>query len=431
MSYCSRVYRHRNAHTPDETLKEHFFTKQIDLNKTNSKTTFFQAKLSVNSPGNNSEREADAVANHVVNNRGLQKSIQTKPNSNSTIAPPSVSSGIERSTGKGNALPATTLHEMNQSFGVDFSNVKVHNDSESEKMSKQLQAQAFTRGSDIYFNSGKFNPVSSSGKLLLAHELTHVVQQNPLTHLAKKDDENRAATEKKYNIMIEKGDKDWSAGELELLYAALKSLSKNEATVLRNYRFIRWESKASRAKLDPSYVDPGADECGLHEADLVKGVFKISMYDACFADPEAVSDKTAGIDTGQFHILHEIGHAMQQAELRNANEAQKAANKKYNEAVDKYNKAGEADQKKMKPSIDQMGKASNDAVEAMKNSQGRSLKDFEKLIQGKDVLTEYSKNSVQEAFAEAFAIYKADPQGLKKINRKVYDWFAKGGYLKK
>jgi len=58
--------------------------------------------------------------------------------------------------------------------GIDFSNVQVH---ETPDLANSIQAQAFTHGQDIYFNSGKYNPGSSSGKELLAHELTHVVQQ--------------------------------------------------------------------------------------------------------------------------------------------------------------------------------------------------------------------------------------------------------------
>jgi hypothetical protein len=75
-------------------------------------------------------------------------------------------------------LPAKTLNEMSSSFGADFSNVRVHKDSESENLNQDLHAQAFTHGNDIYFNKGKYNPDSSEGKSLLAHELTHVVQQN-------------------------------------------------------------------------------------------------------------------------------------------------------------------------------------------------------------------------------------------------------------
>lgn len=63
---------------------------------------------------------------------------------------------------------------MEPRFGTDFSNVRVH---ETPDLANSIQAQAFTHGQDIYFNSGKYNPGSSGGKELLAHELTHVVQQ--------------------------------------------------------------------------------------------------------------------------------------------------------------------------------------------------------------------------------------------------------------
>ena len=66
---------------------------------------------------------------------------------------------------------------MNSSFGVNFSNVSIHNDSEAINLNSELQAQAFTHGRDIYFNKGKYNPENGEGKRLLAHELTHVVQQ--------------------------------------------------------------------------------------------------------------------------------------------------------------------------------------------------------------------------------------------------------------
>ena len=79
-------------------------------------------------------------------------------------------------------MPKNTLQEMNTSFGSDFSNVKIHNDSESADMNKELNAHAFTHGSDIYFNSGKYSPESKDGQHLLAHELTHTVQQGASTN---------------------------------------------------------------------------------------------------------------------------------------------------------------------------------------------------------------------------------------------------------
>ncbi|MBS1603765.1 MAG: DUF4157 domain-containing protein [Bacteroidetes bacterium] len=77
----------------------------------------------------------------------------------------------------GAPLPNDTRTRMESSIGSDFSSVRVHTDSQAAQMNKQLNAQAFTNQNDIYFNSGKYDPHTSSGQHLLAHELTHVVQQ--------------------------------------------------------------------------------------------------------------------------------------------------------------------------------------------------------------------------------------------------------------
>jgi hypothetical protein len=66
---------------------------------------------------------------------------------------------------------------MEAHFGADLSGVRVHSDGEAGSLNRELDAQAFTVGSDIFFDEGKFNPTSSEGQGLLAHELTHVGQQ--------------------------------------------------------------------------------------------------------------------------------------------------------------------------------------------------------------------------------------------------------------
>jgi len=88
-----------------------------------------------------------------------------------------VSAEITAQAGKGNPLPKKVLTEMNHQFGMDFSHVRIHTDATAAHLCNTLNAQAFTHGCDIYFNEGKFNPESQEGKLLLAHELTHVAQQ--------------------------------------------------------------------------------------------------------------------------------------------------------------------------------------------------------------------------------------------------------------
>lgn len=77
----------------------------------------------------------------------------------------------------GSKMDANTKSEMETGFGADFSGVKIHNDTEAANMSSNIGAQAFTHGNDIYFNKGKYSPNSTEGKHLLAHELTHTIQQ--------------------------------------------------------------------------------------------------------------------------------------------------------------------------------------------------------------------------------------------------------------
>ncbi len=89
----------------------------------------------------------------------------------------SIESQLTNSKGGGSPLNENTQSQMESGFGTDFSDVRVHTDSSAAQMSQDLGAQAFTQGSDIYFNKGKYNPGSDSGKHLLAHELTHTVQQ--------------------------------------------------------------------------------------------------------------------------------------------------------------------------------------------------------------------------------------------------------------
>jgi len=85
---------------------------------------------------------------------------------------------ISRTKGLGNPLPPGIRAFMEERFGVDFSNVRIHADSEAARMARALNAEAFTYGRDIYFGEGRYRPETTEGKRLLAHELTHVVQQN-------------------------------------------------------------------------------------------------------------------------------------------------------------------------------------------------------------------------------------------------------------
>lgn len=87
------------------------------------------------------------------------------------------SSRLQSSKGGGSPLPDNTRADMESALGTDLSGVRIHTGSEAAGMSKAINAQAFTHGSDVYFNDGKFDAGSMDGKRLLAHELVHVGQQ--------------------------------------------------------------------------------------------------------------------------------------------------------------------------------------------------------------------------------------------------------------
>lgn len=151
-----------------------------------SPANIVQAKLSVNAPGDKYEQEADAIA-ETVSQTSTGSSAQPVTNNSSQPVPPKeeangkvsshLNNKIENSKGSGNSIDGDTQALMSNRLGADFSSVKIHSDDKSQAMNHQLNAKAFTTGEDIYFNEGEYNPASSAGKKLLAHELVHVVQQ--------------------------------------------------------------------------------------------------------------------------------------------------------------------------------------------------------------------------------------------------------------
>ena len=110
-----------------------------------------------------------------------KSTVRRKPISHSSQSPviqPQLEGEIKRSQGQGSTLPNSVKTSMESSFNHDFSKVKIHNNAEGDRLSRSLDAQAFTVGQDVYFRQGNYNPYSQPGKKLLAHELSHVVQQS-------------------------------------------------------------------------------------------------------------------------------------------------------------------------------------------------------------------------------------------------------------
>jgi outer membrane biosynthesis protein TonB len=112
----------------------------------------------------------------------LQPDIQASAEKQTTAAEAEATNSFEtllsQQKGRGFALPDDLRSEMEKKFDTSFKQVRIHTDTEAAKLCEQVHALAFTHSYDIYFNEGQYNPNSSSGKELLAHELTHIVQQN-------------------------------------------------------------------------------------------------------------------------------------------------------------------------------------------------------------------------------------------------------------
>jgi hypothetical protein len=90
---------------------------------------------------------------------------------------PAVELAISRARGSGQSLDSEVRLQMEQLFGANFGGVRVHTGSEADSLNRSLNAIAFTTGQDIFFREPAYSPGSPAGKELLAHELTHVVQQ--------------------------------------------------------------------------------------------------------------------------------------------------------------------------------------------------------------------------------------------------------------
>lgn len=153
-----------------------------------------QPKLDVGPAGDHYEREADMVADSVMRNLGaavtpdgddgkVRRSVEAASvGLEGGPLEADVEASIQRQRGQGEALPPALRTSMEGSFGADFSSVRVHADSSADALNRSMQARAFTVGSDIFFSRGQYQPGTASGQSLLAHELTHTLQQGAIQY---------------------------------------------------------------------------------------------------------------------------------------------------------------------------------------------------------------------------------------------------------
>ena len=149
-----------------------------------------QTKLKINEPGDIYEQEADRVADEVLATSsnptvgGVPPRIQ-RVSGQSTGQTDTASPSVDRVLASaGSPLEPALQHDMSQRFGHDFSNVRVHSGAAAEQSARDVSAHAYTAGHNIVFGAGQYAPETHAGRRLLAHELTHVVQQSRITDKA-------------------------------------------------------------------------------------------------------------------------------------------------------------------------------------------------------------------------------------------------------
>jgi len=163
----SRYYKSITANE-EQPQAQPFFGNQLSPIHRPNKPAFFQAK-----------HKAGSVIQKRCTSCEDEDKLQKKEaeRSDTAVNPATIENRLQDLAGKGQPMPQPVLNNMESSFGTDFSEVSIHTDDEAAEMNQGLGAQAFTSGNDIYFNKGKYNPGSDEGKQLLAHELTHTIQQ--------------------------------------------------------------------------------------------------------------------------------------------------------------------------------------------------------------------------------------------------------------
>lgn len=162
-----------SIHTPQKSIQKSQDEEQVQTKCSACEALNEESQVQRQEIG--TESEQDKPIQRKCDKCEEKESVQRKENGAETGS--DIESTLKSSKGSGAPMAAETTSEMSSAFGADMSGVRIHTDSNAVQMNKELGARAFTNGNDVYFNQGEYNPGSTDGKHLLAHELTHTIQQ--------------------------------------------------------------------------------------------------------------------------------------------------------------------------------------------------------------------------------------------------------------
>ena len=153
--------------------------------------TIIHPKLEMTNPGDADEVAADVAAREVMSGKVLRKPSDGVIGGGGKTASSQMESQLNHLQGGGQTMPDGLRGMMEHGFDHDFSQVRLHTDDEAANLSSSINARAFTHGEDIYFNRGEYDPDTSEGQELMAHELAHVVQGGEKVGRMEYEDDNR------------------------------------------------------------------------------------------------------------------------------------------------------------------------------------------------------------------------------------------------
>lgn len=483
-------------------------------------TSFFspspaiQTKLTVGAPGDRFEREADTVADAVV------QRMESRPGGGSAVPPVqakcakcehedtvqrqadgsgsdggahvanSVQQGLAEQRGAGQSLDASLRQEMEQGIGADFSGVRIHTGAPAADLNDTLHARAFTHGQDVFFNAGEFNPHSSAGRHLLAHELTHVVQQSPQpgsVPSVQRDGPKPGSPADKVQIakdelkakfglkdISEQHGAEWTEGQLKKIAALLSKMSTEEQERLQGVTLVltdKFPSKTLKGKpftisgttYGTSLVEltpGGVSDTVLHEAGhlihntAVANAEKLFERSQIKADLDTARDAVRQSSKRRFLVSGNEKQALDQSNaaveaagvLERSDDDNRAANRTALEEAetnlfvftpDAASKDLSAHIDKVRAFVAAMLRWSDEREKAV--GPFKRLDEFvgivnkNKLARRSAIFTPYAEanwpDKPWEFFAEAYKVWRKNPAKVKEISKDLAKWFENGGHL--
>ncbi|MBS1143673.1 MAG: hypothetical protein H6R14_1079 [Proteobacteria bacterium] len=298
-----------------------------------------QAKRVTNAPGDACERQADDWSSQLANPSDLPPArlspTRLEAASHSQMPVPATVDAVLAASGQ--PLDAATRQFMEPRLGHDLAKVRIHDDASAAESAAAISARAYTVGHHVVFGSGEYQPASSAGRRLLAHELVHVTQQNAVGalsgNLVQRDDTVpdpkiaalKAELVATYGLLAvtDSEDAQWTGPELEKMKRALARIPTAERAAIKGVELRRVsktsEFSADAAGLFKQQMDSTSGQ-RQDRIEIASEAFDLDTdYDAGGSHTEFGGQRVAGSPSENI-LSHEVGHAVEALPQRLAEE---------------------------------------------------------------------------------------------------------------